>query len=202
MSNSNSNTLAPIQSWPHLIEVATGNAAAHRATGHRRSEARRDGARALPLPAYIDEGTALDGIADECLALPPAALRYAPTGETRRRIITAATHRQQQAERSPVLAVTGTRHGERHTATGVTAEDAEPVYSPMEDADVREAVAVTLLALPDTLRDTVVRLLAGDGAPEGITGAAWWKRCERAREAFAEAYAEATGGTLPAGWRK
>jgi len=93
MSNSNSNTFAPIESWPHLIEVATGNAAAHRATGKARGGARRDGATALPLPAWVDESTALYGIGDKCLELPPVAFRHAPTAETRRRIITAATHR-------------------------------------------------------------------------------------------------------------
>jgi len=202
MSNSNSNTFAPIESWPHLIEVATGNAAAHRATGKARGEARRDGATALPLPAWVDESTALDGIGDKCLELPPVAFRHAPTAETRRRIITAATHRQKQAESSSMLAVTGRRSGEKHTARDVAPEDVEPTYSPMEDADVREAVAVTVAALPELLRDTVSRLLAGLGAPEGITGAAWWKRCERAREAFADVYAEKTGSVVPAYWRK
>lgn len=201
MSNSNSNTLAPILDWPHLVEVATGSAAAHRATGKASGEARRDGADALPLPAWIDEGTALDGIGDECLKLAPVAFRHAPTAQTRRRIITAATHRQTQAERSPMLAVTGRRNGERHTEA-TTSEDAAPEWNPMEDIEVREAVAVTIAGLPELLRDTLVRLLAGTGAPSGCSGAAWWKRCERARAAFVEAYEAETGTLLPATWRK
>lgn len=189
----NSNKYEPIQSWEHLVDVATGAAAAHRATGHRRSEARQSGVAALPLPQYVDESTAHSGIADECLGLPPVAFRYAPTSRTRRLVITAATHRQEQAVSSLILAITGRRSGEGHT-DGITTEDANPSYSPLEESDVREAIAVTVSTLPEVLRDAVTRLLLGASAPEGVLGVTWRSRVMRARQAFRAAWRECTEG--------
>lgn len=188
-----------LPTWGSLLDLAAGNAAAHRATGIGKAEHRRDTA-PTPLPRYIDVAVAWDGVADELLKLPPAALRYAPTAATRRRVVRAAIHRQWQVERSPGRAVTGSRRGEGFTAYGADVPEAVAEYCPLEDMEVREAVATVMANLPAVHRDTAARLLDGAGAPDGVKPSTWRTRVAAMREAFRAAWQASTATALPAGW--
>jgi hypothetical protein len=154
----------------------------------------------MPLPRYIDAAVAWDGVADELLKLPPAALRYAPTEETRRRIVQAPIRRQWEAERSPTRAVTGSSRGEGFAAYGADVPDAAADYCPLEDVDVREAVATVMANLPAVHRDTAARLLDSAGAPDGVKPSTWRTRVAAMREAFRAAWQVSTATALPANW--
>lgn len=188
-----------LPTWESLLSLTEGNAAAHRATGVAKAALRRTSA-PMPLPRYIDAAVAWDAVADELLKLPPAALRYAPTEQTRRRIVQAPIRRQWAAERSPARAVTGSSRGEGFAAYGADVPDAASDYCPLEELEVREAVATVMANLPVKHRETAARMLDGAGAPEGVNPSTWRTRVSEMREAFRAAWQASTAAALPAGW--
>ena len=180
--------------WTAHYNGAKLGLAAHRHTGGRTVEQRR-AMRGLhsPLSAHVDEGTGHDGYVDALLRCPPAALRFAPTDATARRIVGSATAFQQRVSSCPGMSAPGAPGGRRKRTLSLGSE----VVSCLEAAAGPEATAAEQLvvlqeamaldrALPTEVRQTL-RAMRGELPWRELTGregridAKTWTRKRRAR---------------------
>jgi len=179
------------QQWSNVYSIAQAAAAAHRATGQQRGVARRNGAQALPLPRYVDETTAHDGIANAYVRWRADNGCAAPTTDTARWLAGCATQQQASAAASPSLAVTGCWGGRK--AEHVPLCDAPEPFefdASLVERENAEAIDACILALPPALREVAVLLRRGEDQQTiakalQLDGPAVRKRVERVRNKLA-----------------
>ncbi len=99
--------------WNELYTGTMRGAGAHRRTGLRTVKARTSGALCAPLERHVTEETAHCAFASLFAMLPPVAGRYAPTAETRRKLIGGTMARQQQVSENVRDSATGDERGRR-----------------------------------------------------------------------------------------
>lgn len=154
--------------WDDLYTGAMRGAAAHRATGLRTAEKRRDhNTVPQPLPPFVSADHAHDGFADAFLSLPPAAGRYDPTSASRRRIVAGTMARQEQTAIRACDNATGSRRGIAHgsqlslSRTGIGHNLADTGETPEEAIErIEETLAVLAALLP--VQRQVLAILRGD----------------------------------------
>lgn len=175
------------QQWSNVYSIAQAAAAAHRATGQQRGIARRQGALAMPLPRYVDETTAHDGIANAYIRWRADNGAALPSTDTARWLSGCATQQQASAAASPSLAVTGCWGGRK--ADHVSLEDAPEPFefdASLVERENAEAIDACILDLPPALREVAVLLRRGEDQPSiakalELDGPAVRKRVERVR---------------------
>ena len=151
------------QQWSNVYGIAQAAAAAHRATGQQKGIARRSGALALPLPRWVDETTAHDGIANAYIRWNADNGAADPTNDTARWLAGCATQQQASAAASPALAVTGCWGGRK--AQHVPLDDAPEPFefdAALVERENAEAIDACILALKPALREVAVLLRAGE----------------------------------------
>lgn len=192
--------------WADAYSLAMGNAAAHRATGHRLVASRKTAG--IALSSMVTAEVAHVGFADRLVRMAEATpavrltFRSGPTSEMRRRLVGAATWAQRDAEACPTYALTGSmatgkRHGTETPSVANIDDHADVLeseyWSACDHEEAREAVLAAAAELPETARDTILRLALDLGVPDGITPECWRRRVSDARQAFREAWAERHG---------
>ena len=110
----------------------------------------------------------------------------------RQRLIGATVLGQQDAEAWLGYAITGENSGRQHSSRFGASVDLEAAASIEEtweaelELEAAQEVAAAAGELTEVLRDTVMRLAAGQGAPDGVPSGTWWRRVHDARQAFRE----------------
>jgi len=179
------------QQWSTIYSIAQAAAASHRATGQQRGVARRNGTEALPLPRYVDETTAHDGIANAYVRWRADNGCAAPTEDTARWLAGCATQQQASATASPSLAVTGCWIGRK--AEHVPLDDAPEPFefdAALIESENAEAIDACIMRLNPALREVAVLLRRGDDQPSigkalQLDGPTVRKRVERVRQKLA-----------------
>ncbi len=193
--------------WTTLVAVAQGSAAAQRGTGHRTAAMRQAAdSRPAPMPRYVSEETAWDGLADYCVEQEKDeetdewrykhadALREdAPSGEFCARALSAMQTHQSRAERSPVLAstgmqATGKRHAKGRSDASVDDTVDESAERDLLTAEAREEMLACIDQLPGDLRRIAGMMMAGDGTASadavGMPRTTWYRLRDKTREAL------------------
>lgn len=176
------------QQWSTVYSIAQAAAAAHRATGLQKAEDRKKGAATLPLPRWVDETTAHDGIANAYIRWHADNGAAAPTVHATRWLAGCGTKHQAEAAKSPSLAVTGCYGGRK--ALHVSIDDAPEPFefdATLVERENAEAIDACIMKLNPALREVALLLRRGEDQPTiakalKLDGPTVRKRVERVRQ--------------------